>query len=336
MSSSGRNSLEKTSANRPGIPKPHTTGLTGEKTYHIWQLIDGEELTQKDLAMLLEVLSDKTKVELMDPANENTPEYQKALRVFYHFKDLKAKRPYFRQRVMEFDRTHRWRNYEIADFFPKEDKDADVKPTDCFNYQRYLQLADKYPGIEIECYNYRGNCVYRVADGEDIPLQKWDDFIAEQNAKAAEEAAKKEEQPKPEKVEQNENMSLMAKFLKLQGENEDLRRDNSFLSAQNSGKDTQITRLQERVKELEKELESKSEHRKDEITEIGECQIRPDLKWVSIGLHTVENQGQILQYRWVNDEDFQILCNNDWLEAYSIDFVFNTDKAVHETEEVEV
>lgn len=53
------------------------------------------------------------------------------------------------------------------------------------------------------------------------------------------------------------------------------------------------------------------------------CSVRPDLiekeELIPVG-NTYIKDGQY-QYRWLDDE-FQILLNNTWLNAYSIDFIF--------------
>lgn len=54
------------------------------------------------------------------------------------------------------------------------------------------------------------------------------------------------------------------------------------------------------------------------------CSVRPEL--VNMGLSipvgdTYIQNGQY-QYRWIDDDEFQILLNDVWVDADSIDFIF--------------
>jgi hypothetical protein len=54
------------------------------------------------------------------------------------------------------------------------------------------------------------------------------------------------------------------------------------------------------------------------------CAVRPDL--VDAGLRIPVGDTYVedgtYQYRWMDDDRFQILLNGQWLYAYSADFVF--------------
>lgn len=54
------------------------------------------------------------------------------------------------------------------------------------------------------------------------------------------------------------------------------------------------------------------------------CDVRPDLvdAGLSVPVGDFYVQDGTYQYRWMNDNRFQILLNGQWLYAYSADFVF--------------
>lgn len=54
------------------------------------------------------------------------------------------------------------------------------------------------------------------------------------------------------------------------------------------------------------------------------CAVRPDLvdAGLSIPIGDIYIEKGKYQYRWINDNIFQIRLNGKWLSAYSSDFVF--------------
>lgn len=54
------------------------------------------------------------------------------------------------------------------------------------------------------------------------------------------------------------------------------------------------------------------------------CSVRPELvnMVLSIPVGDTYIQNGQYQYRWIDDDEFQILLNDVWVDADSIDFIF--------------
>jgi hypothetical protein len=173
----------------------------------------------------MHIIGYKVRINLMGmdkQERENHPETIKIGRLWGYMLEEGVTHEEFLNLAKRFDKEHRYPNWTIADFLEPR---GDYSPDDLFPYSDYEDLVHKKPNTKIEAYNVNGVCMYRIADGKEVPLQKWDDYLkTKKPPKKPEKPVKQESTDEFNARMAMENVTNKVRISKMTEENERFRK----------------------------------------------------------------------------------------------------------------